>query len=62
MCVFVDVQAYTPSLFGEGYGPVLLDYVSCNGDEDSLLKCKLLNTTSQCDHSSDAGVDCLGKA
>ena len=60
----IDVQAYHSASFGEGYGPVLLDYVNCNGDEASLLNCEYLitNTTSQCDHSSDAGVDCLGKA
>ena len=41
-------------------GPVLLDYVNCNGDEASLLNCEHVNT-AKCDHSSDAGVDCLGE-
>ena len=58
--VFVDAQAYLSAFFGEGYGPVLLDYVNCNGDEASLLNCEQVNTTL-CDHSSDAGVDCFGE-
>ena len=58
MCV-VDAKAYTSAFFGEGYGPVLLNYVNCNGDEASLLNCEHTSTT-QCEHSSDAGVDCLG--
>ena len=60
--MFVDAQAYLSAFFGEGYGPVLLDYVNCNGDEASLLNCEHTNDTTQCDHSSDAGVDCLGKS
>ena len=60
LCVFVDAQAYHSAFFGEGYGPVMLGYVDCNGDEASLLDCEHVNTT-QCNHSSDAGVDCLGK-
>ena len=59
--VFVVSQAYLSAFFGQGYGPVLLDYVNCNGDETSLLNCEHLNQT-QCDHDSDAGVDCIGKA
>ena len=60
LCVFVhvDAQAYTSAFFGEGYGPVLLDYVNCNGDEASLLNCEHADTT-MCHHNSDAGVDCL---
>ena len=62
LCVFVDAQAYTSAFFGEGNGPVLLDYVNCNGDEASLLNCELVNTIlDPCDHSSDAGVDCFGE-
>ena len=60
--VFIDFQAYTSATFGEGYGPLMLGYVSCNGDEASLLNCEHTNDTTQCDHSSDAGVDCLGKS
>ena len=56
----IDAQAYTSAFFCEGYGPVLLDYVRCNGDEASLLNCEHVKTTL-CDHSSDAGVDCFGE-
>ena len=57
---WLDARAYASAFFGEGHGPVLLDYVRCNGDEASLLNCKHANTT-ECDHSSDAGVDCLSE-
>ena len=56
----IGAQALHSAFFGEGYGPVLLDYVDCNGDEASLLNCTHANTTTQCDHSSDAGVNCTG--
>ena len=60
--IWLDAQAYTRAFFGEGHGPVLLDFVNCNGNEASLLNCEHVNTTL-CDHNSDAGVDCLmGKA
>ena len=61
--MFVDAQAYTSALkfFGEGYGPVLLDYVNCNGDEASLLNCEHVNTAECADHDSDAGVNCIGE-
>ena len=60
LCVFVDAQGYHSAFFGEGYGPVLLGYVNCNGDEASLLDCEHVNTTL-CNHSSDAGVNCFGE-
>ena len=61
LCVFVEAQAYTSAFFGEGYGPVLLDYVNCNGDETSLLNCEHEKPTHQCNHSSDTGVNCFGE-
>ena len=57
--MFADAQAYLSGFFGEGYGPVL-GCVNCNEDEASLLSCEQTNTTL-CDHSSDAGVDCIGE-
>ena len=59
----VGAQAYASAFFGEGFGPILLDYVQCTGNEAALLDCTHTDH-SQCDHSSDAGVDCSisGKA
>ena len=53
-------QAYASAYYGEGFGPILLDYVNCTGTEATLLDCSHTNH-SQCDHSSDAGVDCIGE-
>ena len=53
----IDAQAFASAFYGEGFGPILLDYVACNGTEATLLDCSHTNH-SQCDHSSDAGVDC----
>ena len=53
----IDAQAFGSAYYGEGFGPILLDYVTCTGNEATLLDCPYTNH-SQCDHSSDAGVDC----
>ena len=53
----VGAQAYASALYGEGFGHILLDYVQCDGNEVALLDCTHTNH-SQCDHSSDAGVNC----
>lgn len=41
--------------FGRGTGPIFLDDLLCNGDEDSLIDCLQENN---CDHGEDAGVTC----
>ena len=56
-CYIIDAQPFASAFYGEGFGPILLDYVACTGNEATLLDCSLTNH-SQCDHSSDAGVDC----
>ena len=53
----IDAQPFDSAFYGEGFGLILLDYVACNGTEATLLDCSHTNH-SQCDHSSDAGVDC----
>ena len=48
--------------FGEGSGPIWLDGVLCTGSEPILAKCDHvgINVVRSCNHSSDAGVKCLG--
>ena len=48
--------------FGEGSGPIWLDDVLCTGNEPILAKCGHLgiDVVRSCNHSSDAGVKCLG--
>ena len=55
--LIVDAQAFASAFYGEGFGPILLDHVTCTGTEATLRDCSHTNH-SQCDHSSDAGVDC----
>ena len=55
--IVVGAQAYASGFYGEGFGPILLDYVQCGGNEAALLDCSHTNH-SQCDHSFDAGVAC----
>ena len=50
--------------YGSGTGPVLIDYVSCTGNEQFLANCTNRGigvTSSWCGHDDDAGVQCPGK-
>ena len=48
--------------FGQGTGTILLDEVSCSGNETTLARCGNLglNVTRLCSHGEDAGVRCNG--
>lgn len=48
---------YSRSYFGRGTGTILLDDLSCYGNENSLLECDRA-TQHNCDHSEDAGLAC----
>ena len=53
------VNAY----FGRGTGAILLDYVSCTGNEQFLANCTNNGvgiTSSFCSHYRDSGVHCPG--
>ena len=46
--------------FGQGSGPILLDSVTCSGNESTLASCGHLgvSVTRSCSHTEDAGVRC----
>jgi len=48
------------NLFGEGTSEILLDDVSCNGDETSLLDCEHGGWGDHnCQHSEDVSLVCV---
>ena len=51
--------AYGGAIYGEGTGPIWLDYVRCRGYESSLLNCPHRGTGQHnCGHGEDASVAC----
>ena len=56
---YSSVRAYGSAYYGQGTGPILLNRLSCFGNESSLFKCGVLNVgTKNCTHSDDATVQC----
>lgn len=59
-----DVLPVRSAFFGQGSGDVLLDDLTCTGNEQTLLDCTNRSNrpllSSDCDHSEDAGVKCQG--
>ena len=55
-------MAFRDAFFGEGSGPILLERYDCKGGEEKLIDCASEPIGHHsCDHSSDAGVRCIGK-
>ncbi|KAJ8370120.1 hypothetical protein SKAU_G00101480 [Synaphobranchus kaupii] len=49
------------SVFGNGYGVILLDDLHCTGNESSLFDCPSRGlAVHNCDHSNDVSVSCTG--
>ena len=63
VCRMLNLSAATVAprraTFGEGRGPIWLDYVRCTGNETSLLNCPHDGLGHHyCGHYGDAGVVC----
>ncbi|XP_056011221.1 deleted in malignant brain tumors 1 protein-like [Ostrea edulis] len=53
------VVSRSSAYFGQGPGPIWLDDVTCTGNENSLLNCRIKPWGVQnCMHNEDVGVDC----
>ena len=50
--------AHTDAYFGEGSGPIHLDFVQCSGSEYNLTECEIRNDRDRTSHSFDVGVKC----
>ena len=53
--------AHTGAYFGEGSGPIHLDFVQCSGSEYNLTDCEIRNDSVnhiRTNHSFDVGVKC----
>ncbi|KAL5460311.1 hypothetical protein EMCRGX_G033753 [Ephydatia muelleri] len=46
--------------FGDGEGPIVMDYVGCQGNETRIVDC-YYSAISSCAHSGDVGVICLNE-
>lgn len=56
----LDVSAVSKAFYGQGSGPIILRRLECTGRETSILECEFDANTSDCRHSDDAGVQCIG--
>ncbi|ESO86370.1 hypothetical protein LOTGIDRAFT_129408, partial [Lottia gigantea] len=54
-----NFRTYAEAYFGIGSGPIWLDDVDCNGNEQNLINCRLKPWgRTNCRHGEDAGLDC----
>ena len=50
--------AHTDAYFGEGSGPIHLDFVQCSGSEYNLTECEIEEDRVRTSHVFDVGVKC----
>ena len=60
LCWFAGASYVGGAGFGDGEGPIVMDYVGCQGNETRIVDC-YYSAISSCAHSGDVGVICLSK-
>ena len=50
--------SYITKSFGEGIGPINMDFVACNGTENGLRMCNYFTHSYGCTHKNDVGIQC----
>ena len=61
--ILIDVTYYNSAHFGQGTGPIWLNYLHCTGTEQNILECPRqveLGNPYLCSHSKDVSVVCPG--
>ena len=62
MLTLTGALARTNAFYGQGSGLIMVTYVGCTGEEQSLLNCTHTGYgVTSCRHYEDAGVRCPGK-
>ena len=60
---FNGTQVLPISEFSQGSGPIFLDDVACNGDEEQLSECGgTAPGLYTCTHNQDAAIRCIGES
>ena len=60
---FAGPVPYINAFYGQGSGPIWLDYLRCTGNETTLMNCSHSGigiTRYYCGHDDDVGVQCPG--
>ena len=55
----IDLAYFSSEKYGEGTGPVFMDFVNCTGTEDRLwYECTYRTHYFGCSHDNDVGIQC----
>ena len=58
--LFSGVRVTGNGQFGPGSGPIFLEQVNCDGNEDRILDCSASYGLHSCTHADDVAVVCEG--
>ena len=60
--IFNGTQVLPISEFSQGSGPIFLDEVACDGEEERLMECAgTAPGLHTCTHNQDVAIRCIGK-